>query len=28
VKSVKVSCLTDDVGTFFNISEVVTLVSE
>ena len=28
VKSVKVACLTDDVGTFFNISEVVTLVSE
>jgi hypothetical protein len=27
-KSVKVACLTDDIGTFFNISEVVTLVSE
>jgi hypothetical protein len=28
VKSVKVACLTDDVNSFFNISEVVTLVSE
>lgn len=28
VKSVRVACLTDDPGTFFNISEVVTLVSE
>lgn len=27
-KSVKVACLTDDPNTFFNISEVVTLVSE
>ncbi len=27
-RSVKVACLTDDVGSFFNISEVVTLVSE
>lgn len=27
-KSVKVACLTDDAGSFFNISEVVTLVSE
>jgi hypothetical protein len=27
-RSVKVACLTDDTGTFFNISEVVTLVSE
>jgi len=27
-RSVKVACLTDDPGTFFNISEVVTLVSE
>lgn len=27
-KSVKVACLTDDANTFFNISEVVTLVSE
>lgn len=27
-KSVKVACLTYDPGTFFNISEVVTLVSE
>ena len=27
-KSVKVACLTDDTSTFFNISEVVTLVSE
>ena len=27
-RSVKVSCLTFDAGTFFNISEVVTLVSE
>lgn len=27
-RSVKVSCLTDDPNTFFNISEVVTLVSE
>jgi hypothetical protein len=27
-KSIKVACLTDDVNTFFNISEVVTLVSE
>lgn len=27
-KSVKVACLTDDVNTFFNISEIVTLVSE
>lgn len=27
-RSVKVACLTDDPNTFFNISEVVTLVSE
>jgi hypothetical protein len=27
-RSVKVACLTDDSNTFFNISEVVTLVSE
>jgi len=27
-RSVKVACLTDDPSTFFNISEVVTLVSE
>jgi hypothetical protein len=27
-RSVKVACLTYDAGTFFNISEVVTLVSE
>ena len=27
-KSIKVACLTDDPNTFFNISEVVTLVSE
>ena len=27
-RSVKVACLTDDTGSFFNISEVVTLVSE
>lgn len=27
-RSVKVACLTDDPDTFFNISEVVTLVSE
>ena len=27
-KSVKIACLTDDPSTFFNISEVVTLVSE
>ena len=27
-RSVKVACLTDDANTFFNISEVVTLVSE
>lgn len=27
-RSVKVACLTEDAGTFFNISEVVTLVSE
>jgi len=28
VKSVKVSCLSPETGAFFNISEVVTLVSE
>ncbi len=27
-RSVKVACLTDEANTFFNISEVVTLVSE
>jgi hypothetical protein len=27
-RSIKVACLTDDANTFFNISEVVTLVSE